>query len=110
MKKHSERWIELPVSPSAEQFSRIFFLMVDKLLSLTKKINGEKAINLHSVIVHETETGYAQCFKDDAYSSLMGQIALETIIFSSSVIKDWNNPLMWDMILNNQILLNPKTI
>jgi len=33
MKKHSQRWVELPVSPSAEQFSRVIFLLIDKLLS-----------------------------------------------------------------------------
>ena len=27
MKKHSQRWVELPVSPSCEQFSRVIFLM-----------------------------------------------------------------------------------
>ena len=60
MKKHSQRWVQLPVSPSAEQFSRVIFVMIDKLLKLTSTINGEKEVKLHSVIVHETQTGYAQ--------------------------------------------------
>jgi len=34
MKKHSQRWVELPVSPSAEQFSRVIFLMVERVLVL----------------------------------------------------------------------------
>jgi 6-pyruvoyltetrahydropterin/6-carboxytetrahydropterin synthase len=54
MKKHSDRWVQLPVSPSAEQFSRVIFIMVDKMLSCTTMINGEKEVTLHSIIVHET--------------------------------------------------------
>ena len=29
MKKYSKRWVELPVSPSAEQFSRIIYLWLN---------------------------------------------------------------------------------
>ena len=36
MRRHSERWIVIPVSPSAEQFSRLFFRLVDTVRSLTE--------------------------------------------------------------------------
>ena len=110
MKKHSKRWIELPVSPSAEQFSRIFFLMIDRLLGLTIKVNGEKEVKLHSIIVHETATGYAQCFKDDAYSQLMGELPLDKIKFSSEIIEEWQDKQLWERILNNQTFINPSTV
>ncbi len=107
IKKHSFRWVSLPVSPSAEQFSRIIFLMVDKLLSQTQMANGEKEVQVHSVIVHETDTGYAQGFRDDAYSKLMGEINLSDIIFSQQVKDEWSDPLMWDKLLENKIFINP---
>ncbi len=107
IKKHSLRWISLPVSPSAEQFSRVIFLMIDKLLSQTEMVNGEKDVKIYSVIVHETDTGYAQCFREDAYSKLMGKINLENIIFSSQIKKEWSNPNMWEKLLNNEIFINP---
>lgn len=110
MKNHSNRWIELPVSPSAEQFSRVFFLMIDKLLHLTKTLNGEKEVQLYSIIVHETETGYAQCFKEDAYSLLMGEIVLEDIKFSSTVISEWHDELLWDKLLTGKIFTNPLEV
>jgi 6-pyruvoyltetrahydropterin/6-carboxytetrahydropterin synthase len=91
MKRNSARWVELPVSPSAEQFSRVIFLLIDKLLSLTFKINGEKEVKLHSVIVHETDTGYAQCFTEDAYSKEMGDIDLNEIIFSEAILNDFKD-------------------
>jgi len=110
MKKHSARWVELPVSPSAEQFSRVIFVMIDKLLSLTSKINGEKEVKLHSVIVHETDTGYAQCFEADAYSKEMGDIDLREILFSKQIIKDFKDEKLWGKILNEEEFLNPVSV
>ncbi len=110
MKNHSNRWVELPVSPSAEQFSRVFFLMIDRLLHLTKTINGEKEVKLHSIIVHETATGYAQCFKDDAYSALMGEISLEDIKFSATVVSEWKDKLLWEKLITHQQFLNPPIV
>jgi 6-pyruvoyltetrahydropterin/6-carboxytetrahydropterin synthase len=110
MKKHSTRWVELPVSPSAEQFSRVIFVMIDKLLSLTSTVNGEKEVKLHSIIVHETETGYAQCFAEDAYSKEMGDIDLRQIVFSKQVQEDFKDEKLWEKILNEESFLNPSSV
>ena len=110
MKKHSSRWVELPVSPSAEQFSRVIYLMIDALLRLTCKVNGEKEVKLHSVIVHETDTGYAQCFKEDAYSEAMGKIALEEIIFSDEVKEDFGNANLFEDIKMQKSFTNPTSV
>ncbi len=110
MKKHSSRWIELPVSPSAEQFSRIFFVAIDKILQLTKMKNNERDVKLHSIIVHETDTGYAQCFKEDAYSENMGIINLKDIIFSQQIKNEWSDKTFWEKIKSGDILLTPKKV
>lgn len=110
MKSHSNRWAMLPVSPSCEQFSRIIFLMLDRLLSSTQMINGERGVRLHSIIVHETETGYAQAFEEDAYSDIMGTISLDTIHFSDEVCQGWSDPLLWEKILTGQSFVNPETV
>jgi 6-pyruvoyltetrahydropterin/6-carboxytetrahydropterin synthase len=110
MKKHSQRWIELPVSPSAEQFSRVIFLMVERVLNCTNMVNGEQNVTLQSIIVHETETGYAQGFKEDAYSELMGKIRVEDIIFSKEIQKEWSNPQLWEELLHNKLMENPKKV
>ncbi len=110
MQKHSLRWVLLPVSPSAEQFSRIFFAMIDRLLQLTSSVNGERDVKLHSVIVHETETGYAQAFADDAYSKDMGYIDLEKIIFSSQVMAEWSDKRMWEKIKRGERFVNPADV
>ena len=104
-KKFSERWVELPVNPSAEQFSRVFFLMVEKVLELMEFKNNEKNVKVHSVIVHETDTGYAECFRNDAYNfENMGKIELEDIIFSERIRKEWKDNKMWEKILKGEKL------
>jgi len=107
-KKFSERWIMLPLNPSAEQFSRIFFVIIDKILNLLEFKNSEKNVTLHSVIVHETDTGYAECFREDAFNKNMGEIRLEEIIFSDRIKKEWSDNTLWDKILNNQKLNVPN--
>ena len=110
MKIYSQRWITLPVSPSAEQFSRIFFLIIEKILSLSSFQNGEKEVKLQSIIVHETDTGYAQCFKEDAHSKLMGLIDMNAIEFSSKVQNEWREKKLWEYILQEKRLKIPKIV
>jgi 6-pyruvoyltetrahydropterin/6-carboxytetrahydropterin synthase len=99
MKKHSLRWVELPVSPSAEQFSRVIFKLVEMVLEKTELTNGEVGVKVQSVIVHETDTGYAQCFKDDVDNPRMGGVIVpEDIIFSPQVCAEWSDPLMWEKL------------
>jgi len=110
MKAHSNRWVELPVSPSAEQFSRVIYLMVERVLACTDMQNGEREVKLHSIIVHETETGYAQGFKEDAHSILMGTIKLKDILFSTQIQNEWSDPDLWKKLLNNELIQNPKKV
>jgi len=110
MKKHSARWIELPVSPSAEQFSRVIYLMVERVLACTGMVNGERNVTLNSIIVHETETGYAQAFKEDAYSEIMGMIDLKEVIFSKQIQDEWTNINLWRALLEKKLMVNPKKV
>ena len=110
MKKYSDRWILLPVSPSAEQLSRVLFVMIDKLLKQTSTINGEKNVQLNSIIVHETATGYAQCFGEDAYSQAMGKINLEDIVFSPTIKSDWKDSELFEKLKNGESFINPDSV
>ncbi|WP_373028574.1 6-pyruvoyl tetrahydropterin synthase family protein [Sulfurovum sp.] len=110
MKTYSNRWVELPVSPSAEQFSRVIYLMVERVLACTVMQNGEREVTLHSIIVHETDTGYAQGFKEDAHSEQMGMIKLEDIVFSPQVQSEWSDTKLWDKLLKHTLITNPKKV
>jgi len=110
MKKHSARWVELPVSPSAEQFSRVIYLMVERVLACTGMVNGEKEVKLHSIIVHETETGYAQGFNEDAHNIAMGTIKLSDIIFSKQIKTEWSNSHLWEELLAYKLMENPSKV
>lgn len=106
-KNFSARWIALPVSPSAEQFSRVFFFLVDAVLKHTNMQNGEGDVTIHSVIVHETDTGYAQCFREDIENVQMGELSLAEIVFSEQVKSEWTMPDMYDRLKNSDLFDNP---
>jgi 6-pyruvoyltetrahydropterin/6-carboxytetrahydropterin synthase len=85
-------------------------VLLDRLFSLTTTINGERDVKLHSIIVHETDTGYAQAFRDDAYSKNMGLIEIDDISLSDDVKNGCTDKELWDKIKNKESFLNPDTI
>ena len=110
LKKHSARWIEIPLNPSAEQFCRIFFVLIERLLELSVMNNGEREVKLHSIIVHETDTGYAQCFKEDAVNEQMGEIRLDDIKFSDAIIEEWEDKNLFEKMKNRLKIEIPKDV
>ncbi|MBI5245564.1 MAG: 6-carboxytetrahydropterin synthase [Elusimicrobia bacterium] len=100
IKENSKRWVQFPVSPTAEQLTRVIFVAVQALLDQTDKVNGDETARVHSVILHETETGYAQCFRQDAYDAGMGEIDLKRVVWSPAVKDEWNDPKMWDKLVS----------
>ena len=106
-KKFSARWISLPVSPSAEQFSRIIFFWAQSILQQTQMQNGEADVKVYSVIAHETATGYAQCFVEDVTNEQMGKLTLKDFDFSEQVKAEWHDPLMFDKLIAGQPFINP---
>ncbi|WP_338755093.1 6-carboxytetrahydropterin synthase [Moraxella lincolnii] len=106
-KKFSNRWVSLPVSPSAEQFSRVIFFWAKQILEQTHMQNGEADVSVYSVIAHETATGYAQCFEDDVLNAQMGELRLTDFDFSDAVKAEWSDPLMYDKLIHGEKFVNP---
>lgn len=107
-KTFSARWISLPVSPSAEQFSRIFFYLAQQVLNSTTTQNGEGDVEVYSVIVHETDTGYAQSFQEDIVNEQMGLLTLDQIEFSEQVQLEWTDSKMYENLKNGIKFQNPN--
>ena len=107
-KRFSSRWISLPVSPSAEQFSRVIFFWADAILRQTETQNGEADVSVYSVIAHETATGYAQCFREDVNNEQMGKLCLTDFAFSEQVKAEWHDPNMYDKLIAGERFVNPQ--
>ena len=107
-KTFSARWVSLPVSPSAEQFSRIFFYSAQHVLPSTETQNGEGDVEVYSVIVHETDTGYAQSFAEDIENVQMGLLDLTQIEFSEQVVSEWTDPEMFEKLKQGLKFQNPS--
>lgn len=97
MYKTSDRWISMPVSPSAEAYSLMFLYVIDKIMEATEFNNGEQDVSVSSVRVHETATGYAESFRDDLEWFKFG---LPDITFSKGIKKDWKDPNMYARLIN----------
>ncbi len=107
-KTFSARWISLPVSPSAEQFARIFFYLAQQVLRSTTTQNGEGDVQVYSVIVHETDTGYAQSFQEDIKNEQMGILSLDQIVFSEQVVSEWSDPQIYENLKKGIKFENPE--
>ena len=95
MKKNSDRWIEMPVSPSAEAYSLMFFKVIDSIVEATEFNNGEQNVELYSVRVHETTTGYAESFREDLE---MCNFNLDDILISEGITSEWGDVEMYDKL------------
>lgn len=110
MKRHSKRYVILPVNASAENFCRVFFVLIDKLLSQTKMQNGEQGVRLKSVVVHETRTGWAQGFREDAYNENLAPIDLNAIEFSPEIVAEWSDARLFERLKRGEIFINKKEL
>lgn len=92
MKKWCDRWIELPINPTAEMLAIYFCYMINKILYNTKFNNGEGNVTCSRVIYHETSTGCAIATPDDVrfLSELQPKHIGE---FSEGVVQDWSKEL-----------------
>lgn len=105
IKSQSARWVEMPVTPSAEMYSLMFFFVIDQIIKNTEFNNGECQVSLYSVRVHETETGYAESFREDLkYWSY----SLNSIRISDAIKDEWKDPLMWNKLKEGKKFINPK--
>ncbi len=109
---HYDRWIEMPVSPSAEMYSLMFFVLAKRVIEKTKFNNGENNVRIHSVICHETTTGYAESFQED-YDNIWVKngYTLEDIKFSQQIKDEWTDTLMWGKLLDvntDYAFINPE--
>lgn len=96
IRNQSDRWIEMPVSPSAEAYAIMLFKIIDAIIKATEFANGEEGVELYSVRVHETDTGYAEAFRSDLS---WVDFTLEDVVFSDGVVDEWNDSDMYNKLI-----------
>ena len=105
--KYNSRVAEIPVSPSAEGYSLMFYLVIDKILKNMILKNGEGKISLNAVRVHETASGYAEVSEEDRH---LMDFDLQDIIFSEGIGLEWKNKNWWNMLKQEKKFENPEVI
>lgn len=92
IRQFNQRYITLPVSPSAEFLSAYIFQFVRHILNNTQMANGEGKVEVYSVKYHETKTGSATCFEEDLVT-WFPETMIPLVEFSDGVINDWSKEL-----------------
>ncbi len=86
MAKINKRIVTMPISPSAEGYALLLYILIRNLLRKISLDNGEGEIILHSVRVHETESGYAQAFEEDLP---LADFSINDVVFSEDIMANW---------------------
>lgn len=97
-----DRYIYMPISPSAEGYSLLFLFVISKILNNTKFNNNEGDISVSRVRVHETESGFAESRFNDIVL-----FDLNLIKFSNNIIDSWSDKEMWNKLIDKIPFVNP---
>lgn len=84
-----------------------FFYLAQQVLQATQTQNGEGDVEVYSVIVHETDTGYAQSFIEDIENEQMGKLSLSDIQFSAQIQSEWADIQMYEKLKAGDAFINP---
>jgi len=100
IKKESERYVIMPVSPSAEAYALLFVFLIDRIIKATTFANGEIDVSVSSVRVHETDTGYAEASIYDLTNGfIFDKFDLKDVIFSDGIKNEWSDPHLYDKLI-----------
>lgn len=88
---NNERWASLMFNSTAEMQAKMFYVYgMFALCELRKREFINDSVRMHSVKVHETDTGYAE-FRDlDYHSCQFPKVNLKDIVFSAGITDDWS--------------------
>lgn len=83
VKQTTDRWIEIPFSPSAEQLSAMYTYALTYFTKAIQFSNNEKGVKYLYTVYHETRTGRAKTTINDANTLIMDQqVLLEPGLFT----------------------------
>lgn len=95
-----ERHIVTTVNPTAEMLAKSFFYMCQAILAKSPKLSGEEDVSVASIIVHETDTGYAQFSAEDAATDKFPDPGFKKWIFSAGIQAEWKDKDWYSRITN----------
>lgn len=105
MKKWNDRWIELPINPTAENLALYMCSIINRIIKATRFNNGEGNVICCKVRYHETSTGYAEATIDDLHL-LPDDLTTD---YSVGVTNDWSIELFNWYLDGRHQKNNPET-
>lgn len=90
----SDRYIITSFNPTAEALAFMFLFYIKHLLQNTTFKNGEKDVTIHSVVYHETATGYAEVKEQDLYDQDFAAIFNNMNLLLSATLLEEYGPVL----------------
>ena len=94
-----DRHIVVPFNPTAEMLSKAFYYVARAIYKTGARLSGEQDARVSHVIVHETDTGYAQFGEMDAAEDGFPDIQFEKWIISDGIKAEWKNKNWYEKLL-----------
>ncbi len=93
-----ERHMVVPFVPTAEMIAKACFVVCQAILETGPKLSGEKDARVSKVIVHETDTGYAEFGEKDLESDRFPSIALDEWMISGGIKTAWKEKTWFERV------------
>ncbi len=87
-----DRHLLVPFNPTAEMLAKACFELCQGILSHSPKMSGEVDARIARVIVHETDTGYAEYDESDAAREKFPPVNFRNWVISEGIRKLWTAP------------------
>jgi 6-pyruvoyltetrahydropterin/6-carboxytetrahydropterin synthase len=100
-KINPERHVIVPFIPTAEMMAKAFFTLCQVILDTNSLTLGEEDVTVDSVVVHETDTGFASFGLSDLENDQFPDIQFHKWIFSPGIQKDWKNKTWCQKVLSH---------
>jgi len=94
-----DRHILVPFNPTAEMLAKACFEICRSILETAPKVSGEVDARMARMIVHETDSGFAQFDDTDAGLDKFGPVRFRDWVISDGIRKAWRSSAWYDALV-----------
>lgn len=94
------RHLIVPFIPTAEMMAKAAFEVCQAILTFGEPLSGEEGVEVHKVVVHETETGFAEFNWEDLENDSFSAVRFDQWIISDGIKQSWKNRKWYTLVRN----------
>jgi len=91
-----DRNIVVPFIPTAEMMAKAFFLVCQSIIETGSPLSGERNVSVERMVVHETDTGYAEFARPDLGRDNFPAAGLSRWRISKGICNGWREKAWYE--------------